>query len=119
MSLGENVYLNDGFFLDPAHCELITIEDDVTFGPSVTVLCHDASMKKIVGETTFGRVTIKANAFIGARAILLPDTTIGENSIIGAGAVVKGEIPDNEIWVGVPARRVSSIEEMKERKKLT
>lgn len=112
--LGNNVYLNDGYFLDPAHCHLITIEDNVVFGPSVMVLAHDASSKKVVAKTLIARVKISKNAFVGARTIILPGVTIGENSIIGAGAVVTKSVPSNEVWVGVPARKILTIEEYKE-----
>ena len=44
------------------------------------------------------------DSFIGAGAILLPGTTIGCNCIIGAGAVVKGLVPDYSIVAGNPAK---------------
>ena len=51
-----------------------------------------------------GRVKIKKYASIGANATILPDLTIGENSIVGAGAVVTKDVLDNTIVVGNPAR---------------
>lgn len=48
-------------------------------------------------------------AFIGTRVIILKGSKIGRNSIVGAGAVVSGIIPENEIWAGNPARRVRSL----------
>lgn len=43
-------------------------------------------------------------ATIGANATILAGLVIGENSMIGSGAVVTKNIPDNEIWIGNPAR---------------
>ena len=47
--------------------------------------------------------------WIGAGAIILPGVTIGENSIVGAGAVVKKDVPANVIVAGVPAKIVREI----------
>lgn len=46
------------------------------------------------------------NSFIGAGAIVLPGTTIGKNCIIGAGAVIKGTVEDYSIMAGNPAKRI-------------
>ena len=47
--------------------------------------------------------------FIGTRVIILKGSKIGRNSIVGAGAVVSGIIPENEIWAGNPAQRIRSL----------
>lgn len=52
----------------------------------------------------FKKVTIGENSFIGAGAIVLPGTTIGKNCIIGAGSVVKGIVEDYSIVAGNPCR---------------
>lgn len=49
-------------------------------------------------------MTIGENSFIGAGAIVLPGTTIGKNCIIGAGSVVKGIVEDYSIVAGNPCR---------------
>ncbi len=115
LKLGKNVYLNDGFFLDPAHCFLITIEDGVLFGPCVRLFAHDASSLKIIGKTKVGLIRLKRNCFIGANAVILPDSSVGRNSVLGAGAVLSGHVPDNEIWAGNPARRLMGITEYREK----
>lgn len=52
------------------------------------------------------KVTIGDYVFIGPRAIILPDVNIGTGAIIAAGAVVTKNVPDYEIWAGVPARKI-------------
>jgi acetyltransferase-like isoleucine patch superfamily enzyme len=49
-------------------------------------------------------IIIDDYAFIGTRAIILKGAKIGKNSVVGAGSVVSGNIPANEIWAGNPAR---------------
>lgn len=54
-------------------------------------------------------VTIGEECFIGAFATVLKGTTIGARSVIGAGAVVSGNVPPDEVWAGNPARRVKRL----------
>ena len=86
-----------GYELDPSHCWLIEIGDNVTFGPHVQVLAHDASMPNVLGYTKIGRVRIGNNVFIGAGSIVLPNVQIGDNSIVGAGSIVTKDIPPNVV----------------------
>jgi acetyltransferase-like isoleucine patch superfamily enzyme len=55
-------------------------------------------------------VFIDENVWIGAGVTVLPGCSIGKNSIIGAGSVVTKSIPANEIWVGVPAKKLKDID---------
>ncbi len=109
LTLGRDVELNDGFFLDPSHCFLITIEDGVTFGPGVKLFAHDASCKKSLGKTRIGLVRLHRNCFIGASSVILPGVTVGENSIIGANSTVSSSVPANQVWAGSPATKVMSL----------
>jgi acetyltransferase-like isoleucine patch superfamily enzyme len=59
-------------------------------------------------------VRIGSNVWIGAGACLLPGCTVGDNSIIAAGAVVTEEVPPNEIWGGIPARRLTALADYRE-----
>lgn len=58
-------------------------------------------------KITYNSVSIGENSFIGARVVILPGTQIGKLCIIGAGAVVKGDIPDYSVVVGNPCRIIS------------
>lgn len=113
LRIGNGVYLNDGYFLDPAHCFLITIEDDVVFGPGVRIFAHDASSKKVIGKTKIAPVTIEKNAFIGGFSVLLPGVRIGADSIVGANSTVTKSIPPGEVWGGSPARFIGLVSDLK------
>ncbi len=54
-------------------------------------------------------VTIRDNCWLGAGVIVLPGVVIGANSIVAAGAVVTSSIPPDEVWGGVPARRLRGV----------
>lgn len=99
MKVGERFECLNGVILDPSHCWLIDIGNDVTIAPRVHVLCHDASTKKWLGYTKIGRVTI------------------GNNVIIGANSTITHNVPDNTVVAGSPAVVLSSIEEYVEKER--
>ena len=112
----ENKRLN-GVILDPSHCWLIEIGDDVTIAPRVHILCHDASTKTFLDYTKIGRVTIGNKVFIGAESVILPGVTIGNNVVIGANSTVTHNIPDNSVAVGSPAKVICSLGDYLEKEK--
>ena len=111
MRVGRNFKRLHGVILDPSHCWLIEIGDNVTMAPRVHILCHDASTKQFLGHTKIGRVTIGDNVFIGAESVVLPGVTIGSNVIIGANSTVTHDVPDGVVVAGSPARRICTLEE--------
>lgn len=92
MKVGANFKRLNGVILDPSHCWLIEIGDNVTMAPRVHILCHDASTKSFLNYTKIGRVSI------------------GNNVVIGANSTVTHDIPDNSLAVGSPARVISTLE---------
>ncbi|MDM8536337.1 DapH/DapD/GlmU-related protein [Desulfobacterales bacterium HSG17] len=110
LKIGANVGIMDGCFLDPSHCYLISIGDNCTLAPNVRLIAHDASMKRLTGYARVGLIEIGDNCFIGDSVIVLPGVIIGENSIIGTGAVVTHDIPAGSVAVGNPCKRIASTE---------
>ena len=111
MQVGRNFSRLNGVILDPSHCWLITIGDNVTLAPRVHILCHDASTKIFLNYTKIGRVTIGDNVFIGAESVVLPGVTIGSNVIVGANSTVTHDIPNDTVVAGSPARVLYSLSE--------
>lgn len=107
--IGKNVFINsDCTFLDLGG---ITIEDDVLIGPKVSLLTEGHPIEPEKRKSLFAKpILIKKNAWIGAGAIILPGVTIGENSIVAAGAVVSKDVPDNVVVGGIPAKIIKEIE---------
>lgn len=117
MKVGKNFGRLNDVILDPSHCWLIEIGDNVTLAPRVHILCHDASTKTFLNYTKIGRVTIGNKVFIGAGSVILPGVTIGNNVIIGANTTVTHDVPDGVVVAGSPARIIYTLEEYLEKEK--
>lgn len=111
LKVGCNFNPQLGFELDPSHCWLIDIGDNVTFGPHVQVLAHDASTCSFLEYAKIGRVTIGNNVFVGAGSIILPNVTIGDDVIIGAGSIVANSVPSKTVCAGNPARVICGLDD--------
>ena len=111
MKVGNGFKRLNGVILDPGHCWLIEIGDNVTMAPRVHILCHDASTKQFLGYTKIGRVTIGSNVFIGAESVVLPGVTIGDDVIIGANSTVTHDVPSGMVVAGTPARVICTLED--------
>ena len=91
----------------------VDIGDDVFTGPYVYIT--DQNHGYADPEVPIGRqwpanapVSIGAGSWLGAGAIVLPGSCIGRHVVVGAGSVVRGQVPDHCVVAGVPARIVRS-----------
>jgi acetyltransferase-like isoleucine patch superfamily enzyme len=87
---------------------LIEIGDHVVISSGTQFITHDGSVwllrDKYPDIGVFGKIKVGSNTFIGINCIILANTEIGSNCIIGAGAVVRGKIPDDSVVLGNPAK---------------
>ena len=112
VEIGKDVYIGSLVVLDDAYPEYIKIEDQVQLSAGAKILAHDSSFRNVFEKnlpTYIGPVIIKRNVYVGSGALILPGVTVGENSIIGAGAVVASDVPPRSVAVGVPAKVVDTI----------
>ena len=111
--IGKKVDIATGVFMEESFPHLITIEDNVDIGPNVVIAAHDSSYHCIQPDIPLicKEVRIKRNAYIGAGAIILPGVTVGEYSIVAAGAVVTRDVPPRTVVAGVPARVIGTVDE--------
>ena len=103
---------------------LVTIGDKTTVSFDVAFVTHDAAtrvLRNLPGrnkETViYGPIKIGKNCFIGCRSTILPNVTIGDNAIIGAGSVVNRDIPPNTVAAGVPCKVLCTLEEYEKKHK--
>ena len=108
MRVGEHVRILSDVSIDPSRPWLVEIEYGVVISQKVIILTHDASPNMLCGKTKIGKVMLETNCFIGARAIILPNVTVGERSVVGAGSVVTKNVPPDMVVAGNPARVICS-----------
>ncbi len=106
--IGKNVFINfDCVFLDLGG---ITIEDNVLIAPKVSLLSEGHPVSTENRHSLVPRhIHIRKNAWIGAGATILPGVTVGENSIVAAGAIVSKDVANNTIVGGIPAKIIKTI----------
>lgn len=106
LSIGERVTIEQGVHISCADC--VSIGDNTTISSYVYISDlehkHDLNTNVFDIDLDVNPVCIGSHVFIGTGAKILKGVTIGNNSIIGANAVVNKDIPSNCIAVGVPAK---------------
>ncbi|HAR94382.1 MAG TPA: N-acetyltransferase [Deltaproteobacteria bacterium] len=84
----------------------VTLEDDVFCGPSCVFTNVYNPRAFIERKQEFRPTLVRRGATIGANATVVCGVTIGRYALVGAGAVVKQDVPDYAIVAGVPARQI-------------
>lgn len=112
LHFGSGIYVNFNLTLvDDGH---IYVGDKVMFGPNVTIATanHPADPELRGRGLQYNKdVYIGENTWIGAGAIIVPGVHIGKNTVIGAGSVVTKDIPDHVVAVGNPCRVLRKVGE--------
>ena len=106
--MGKRVFINHACsFLDMGG---IILEDDVLIGPKVNLITENHPLDPLERRGMLCKpILIKRNAWIGAGATILPGVTVGENSVVAAGAVVSKDVPSNTVVGGIPAKTIKTI----------
>lgn len=104
-SIGRHCHVNENVFIQGAY-----IGDFVMIAPNVAILndshTYSVPLVPMIEQpmTAKRNPVIGNNVWIGRNAIIMPGVRIGDGSIIGAGAVVTKDVPENSVAVGVPAK---------------
>ena len=106
VQIGDNVTVKSGVYI----WDGITLEDNVFIGPCVTFTNDKKPRSKHYPES-FAKTDVEKGASIGANATILTGGRIRANALIGAGAVVTKDVPENAIMVGNPAKIKGYIEQ--------
>jgi UDP-2-acetamido-3-amino-2,3-dideoxy-glucuronate N-acetyltransferase len=112
-NLGQNVFVAEGVTVGnnvkiQNNVSLYTgleLEDDVFCGPSCVFTNVTNPRSQIPRRDQYTRTLVRRGATIGANATIVCGATLGRYAFIGAGAVVRGNVPDYALMLGVPARR--------------
>lgn len=109
MIIGNGTWIGQQCFFHSAGG--IEIGENVGIGPGVKILTsyhqdEGVGHPIIMSETIAKKVVIGQGSDIGINTVILPGVTIGEEVQIGAGAVVTKDVPEREVWAGVPAKKL-------------
>jgi acetyltransferase-like isoleucine patch superfamily enzyme len=112
--IGGDVFIGFDVDFDTNHPELIEIGSHVTISHRCTIVTHMATdvatpLQRLYPPAS-AAVTIGDGAWLCVGAIVLPGVTVGENAVIGAGAVVTKDVGANTLVAGVPARPVKKLD---------
>jgi len=106
LDIGQHSFIGRGTEIDVS--KEVVIGDHVLIAPGVFITDHAHNMKaeKLIDSQgcTSTSVSIADDVWLGANSIILPGVSIGRGAVVGAGAVVTGDIPGNSVVAGVPAR---------------
>lgn len=115
VKIGRGTYINSGIIDNAEIGRYCSISYNVTIGlrehnigaeSTSPVYAKEAYGNSELANIEVKRTIIEDHVWIGAGAIILQGKKIGKHSVIGAGAVVTKDVPQREIWVGVPAKKI-------------
>jgi maltose O-acetyltransferase len=112
LKVGTNFYANHGCTI--LDCNLIKIGDNCLLGPHVCISAASHPLHarlRVNGDELAFPITIGNNVWISANATICPGITLGDNVVVGAGAVVNKSFPSNVVIAGVPAKIIRYLEE--------
>lgn len=112
VQIGENCEIYKGVFWG-SEPYLISIGNHVRITKDVKFITHDGGVwifreREAPDKDLIGRIRVGDNVHIGMNSIIMPGVTIGNNVVVGCGAVVTKDIPDNVIVAGVPAKVIKT-----------
>ena len=111
ITFGDEGLLGVNSYINASHGN-ITIGNNVAIAAYCQIYSHSHHYQKghFVNQCFIeGDVVIKDNVLIGSNVVILPGVTINKNSVIGAGAVVTKDVPQNKIMGGIPAKIIGEI----------
>ena len=122
-SLGQNVFVGNDVVIgngvkvqnNVSVYDAVTLEDEVFCGPSMVFTNVYNPRAGIVRKDQYRRTVVRRGASIGANATIVCGVTVGRYAFVGAGAVVKRDVPDFALMAGVPARQIGWIGRFGER----
>lgn len=122
-SLGQGVYVGNDVVIgsnvkiqnNVSVYDAVTLEDDVFCGPSMVFTNVYNPRSAVTRKDEYRRTLVRRGATLGANCTIVCGTTVGAHAFVGAGAVVRGDVPDFALMVGVPARQVGWMSRFGER----
>ena len=102
VTFGKGVFINHSAILSASGG--IEFEDGVSLAPGCRIATINHDFNERHSKYTYGKVTIRKNAWLGMGVTVCPGVTIGAYAVVAAGAVVTKDVPDYAVVGGVPAK---------------
>ena len=115
VTFGKNVFINHSAILSASGG--IEFQDGVSVAPGVRIATINHNFNERHTKYTYGKVTIKKNAWLGIGCTICPGVTIGENAVVAAGAVVTKDVPDNAVVGGCPDKIIKMLDPSEQKEK--
>ena len=109
VTFGKNVFINHSAILSASGG--IEFGDGVMSAPGLRIASINHDMNDRHLTYTYGKVTVKKNAWLGMNVTICPGVTIGQYAVVAAGAVVTKDVPDYAVVGGVPAKMIRMLDE--------
>lgn len=121
--IGENVMIQTWKL--PLYSKLIKLGNNVRIASNVLFCTHDAIHNMLNNlqdgneyKEMAGCIEIGNNVFIGANSIIMYNTKIGNNIVVASGSVITKDLEDNSIYAGVPAKKIGTFDNFKNKRKI-
>lgn len=108
VTFGKNIFINHSAILSSSGG--IEFGDNVMVAPGLKIATINHDMYDRHVTYTYGKVTVKENAWIGMGVTICPGVTIGKYAVVAAGAVVTKDVPDYAVVGGVPAKVIKILD---------
>ena len=96
LKLGKNFDIGTFSYINSKYG--VEIQDQVQIGSHCSIYSHSTIDDKK------GPILLKNNCKIGTHSTIMPGVTVGKNAIVAAYSFVNADVPDNEVWAGIPAK---------------
>lgn len=113
VKFGKGVFINHSAILSASGG--IEFEDGVMVAPGVRIATINHDFNERHTTYTYGKVTVKKNAWLGINVTICPGVTIGEYAVVAAGAVVTKDVPPYAMVGGVPAKVIKYLDPAKQK----
>jgi acetyltransferase-like isoleucine patch superfamily enzyme len=108
IEIGDRVALNANVYINAGLGGRIVLGNDVLIGPNAVLRASDhvlTSVERPINQQGHrgGRIVVEDDVWVGASAVILPGVCIGHGAVVGAGAVVRRDVPPYALALGNPA----------------
>jgi len=119
--IGKGVFIGNDVIIDYDYAFLLEIGDGAVISARTIIEFHDSCLPNVLGraKAKIGKVKIGNRAYIGVNSVLLAGVQIGDGAIVGACSLINRDIPGGEVWGGIPARFICSVDDLAKKSNVT